>query len=135
MAAGGWGKPSEAAMCPTERPDDTLLSQEAALAEDLKRRWRGSQVTAAALVAPVVFRKAGSAERSEGVRLHIEAPGGYCADILMPYRIRPASAWRRKQQNRVHFSQPVAQESISRLGEPPAQTDTSCSGIDHADET
>jgi hypothetical protein len=122
-------------MCPAERIDDTLQSQEAALAEDLKARWRDGQMTAAALVAPVVFHKAGSAERSEAVRLHIEALGGYCADILMPYRVRPASAWRRKQQNRVHFSHPVAQESISRLGEPPAQTDTSCSGIDHADET
>lgn len=127
--------PQRPQMCPAERPDDTLHSQEAALTEDLKVRWRNGQVKAAALVAPVVFHKAGSAQRSEAVRLHIEALGGYCADILMPYRVRSARAWRGKRQNRVHFSHPVAQESISRLSEPPAQTDSSRFGIGHADET
>jgi hypothetical protein len=118
-----------------EHPQETLQAQEAALAEDLKARWQDGEMSAAALVAPVLFGKAGTAERSEAVRLHIEARSGYCADILMPYRVRPARRWGRKQDNRVHFSHPVAQESISRLGGPSAQPADLLPGIDHADET
>jgi hypothetical protein len=111
---------------PPEALPETIQAQEAALTDDLKARWRDGEATVAALVAPVLFAKAGEAERSEAVRLHIEARSGYCADILMPYRVRRAPRWRGKQQNRVHFSQPVAQESMPRLGRSPAQTKTSC---------
>ncbi|MCU1313338.1 MAG: hypothetical protein JWM54_1095 [Acidobacteriaceae bacterium] len=119
--------------CFAEPVEDTIQAQEAELTEGLKARWRDGRVTAAAMVAPVLFGKAGTAERTEAVRLHIEALSGYCADILMPYRVRPAPRWRRKQQNRVHFSHPVAQESIPRLCGPPTQNKTF--GIDHADQT
>jgi hypothetical protein len=118
---------------PHETVQETIQAQEAGLAEDLKARWRDGEVSVAALVAPVLFGKAGTAERSEAVRLHIEARSGYCADILMPYRVRPPFGRRRDRQNRVHFRHPVAQESLPRLGEPSAQTPML--GIDHADET
>jgi len=104
---------------------ETIEAQEAALTTDLSARWRDGELTAVALVAPVLYGKAGTSERAEAVRLHIEARSGYCADILMPYRVRPALRWHGKQQNRVHFSHPVAQESVSRLGESPVQTETS----------
>ena len=118
-----------------QHPEETIQSQEAALADDLRTRWHDGEVRVAALVAPVLFGKAGTAERSEAVRLHIEAQTGYCADILMPYRVRPVQRWRGKQQNRVHFSHPVAQESISRLGEVSCSGGDLLFGIDHADET
>jgi hypothetical protein len=122
-------------MCSAEHPEETIQSQEAALADDLKTQWHDGRVRVAALVAPVLYGRAGTAERSEAVRLHIEAQSGYCADILMPYRIRPVPRWRGKRQNRVHFSHPVAQESISRLGGPPAQAKTRLFEIDDADKT
>jgi hypothetical protein len=96
------------------------------LTDNVKVRWQHGEVTAAALVVPVLFGKTGSAARSEAIRLHIEARCGYCADFLMPYRVRPGLRWRRNRQNRVHFSHPVAQESIPRLDEPSAQKQTSC---------
>ena len=113
---------------PEENAGETIEAQEAALITDLSVRWRDGEVAAVALVAPVLFGKASTSERAEAVRLHIEARSGYCADILMPYRVRPALRWRGKHQNRVHFSHPVAQESVSRLGGPPAPTETSCLG-------
>jgi hypothetical protein len=122
-------------LCSAQHPEETIQSQEAALADDLKTRWHDGRVRVAALVAPVLFGRAGTAERSEAVRLHIEARSGYCADILMPYRVRPVPRWRGKQPNRVHFSHPVAQESISRMGGPPAQAKTRLFEIDDADKT
>jgi hypothetical protein len=50
----------------------------------------------------------------------VEARDGYCADILMPYRIRTRRGWRGGPRNRVHFSHPVAQESDSRFSDSPA---------------
>jgi hypothetical protein len=54
------------------------------------------------------------------VRLHVETRDGYCADILMPYRIRTSWGRRGSTRNRVHFSHPVAQESDPRFSGSPA---------------
>lgn len=98
----------------------TVQEQEAALAAELRAPWQQGELAAVLLLAPVLFGKKGSRERAEAVRLHVEAGGGYCADILMPYRVRTRGRWRGKPGNRVHFSQPVAQESDSRFSDPPA---------------
>ncbi len=97
--------------------DRSIREQEGRLAEALRDRWLQGELAAVALVAPMLYGRAGSGERSMAVRLHIETQAGYCADILMPYRIRAASRWRGSAKNRVHFSHPVAQESDPLLGE------------------
>jgi hypothetical protein len=92
----------------------SIARQESLLVEELQTLWRQSEVSAMLLAAPVLYGRKGSTERSEAVRLHVEA-AGFCVDILMPYRIRAASRWRGSAQNRVHFSHPVAQESDPRF--------------------
>ena len=95
----------------------SIAQQASLLARELEAPWRRNELSAILLAAPVLYGRKGSAERTEAVRLHVEAAGEavdtYCADILMPYRIRPAGRWRRGSRNRVHFSHPVAQESDS----------------------
>jgi hypothetical protein len=98
----------------------SMEQQEAALTADIRRRWQIGELAAAVLVAPVLYGRSGSGERSQAVRLHVEARDGYCADILMPYRIRTRRGWRGGPPNRVHFSHPVAQESDSRFSGSPA---------------
>jgi hypothetical protein len=98
----------------------SIQQQEAALAGELRARWQQGEFAAAILVAPVLYGRSGSGERSQAVRLHVEARDGYCADILMPYRIRARRGWRGGARNRVHFSHPVAQESDSRFSDSPA---------------
>jgi hypothetical protein len=99
----------------------SMEQQEAALTADIRRRWQRGQLAAAVLVAPVLYGRSGSGERSQAVRLHVEARDGYCADILMPYRIRTRRGWRGGPPNRVHFSHPVAQESDSRFSDSPLE--------------
>jgi hypothetical protein len=95
----------------------SIAEQANQLARELEAPWRRNELSAILLAAPVLYGRKGSAERAEAVRLHVEAHGEavdtYCADILMPYRIRAAGRWRRGPRNRVHFSHPVAQESDS----------------------
>jgi hypothetical protein len=93
--------------------DLSLEEQETRLAAELKGPWQRHELAAILLAAPVLYGRQGSSERSEAVRLHVEAAPGFCVDILMPYRIRAASRWHRNSQNRVHFTHPVAQESDS----------------------
>ena len=101
-------------------PIPSLERQEALLAAELRARWQQGEFAAVILVAPVLYGLSGSGERSQAVRLHAEARDGYCADILMPYRIRTRRRWRGGARNRVHFSHPVAQESDSRFSDSPA---------------
>jgi hypothetical protein len=111
-------------------PTLSIQQQEAMLLAELQPRWHRRELAAVILAAPVLYGRDGSAERSLAVRLHTETPDGYCADILMPYRIRSGWRWRESAGNRVHFSHPVAQESDSRFSDvrrPP--------GTDDADET
>ena len=109
---------------PVEVSEATSMSsieqQEASLTAELRIRWQRGELAAAVLAAPVLYGMRGSGERSQAVRLHVEARDGYCADILMPYRIRARRGWRGGPPNRVHFSHPVAQESDSRFSESPA---------------
>jgi hypothetical protein len=98
----------------------SMEQQEAALTNELRARWQRGELAAAILVAPVLYGRSGSGERSQAVRLHAEARDGYCADILMPYRIRARRWGRDGPRNRVHFSHPVAQESDSRFSDSPA---------------
>ena len=99
----------------------SITQQASLLARELETPWRRNELSAILLAAPVLYGRQGSTERKEAVRLHVEAAGEahgedidtYCADILMPYRIRAAGRWRRGSRNRVHFSHPVAQESDS----------------------
>jgi hypothetical protein len=95
----------------------SVQEQETILAAELQPRWQRGELAAAVLVAPVLYGPSGSAERSQAVRLHVEARDGYCADIFMPYRIRTSGRWRGGALNRVHFSHPVAQESDSRFSD------------------
>ncbi|HEX6497138.1 MAG TPA: hypothetical protein VF018_16725 [Acidobacteriaceae bacterium] len=99
---------------------ESVAQQEATLTAELRGPWERGEVSAILLAAPVLYGRSGYGERSPAVRLHVEAPDGYCADILMPYRIR--TGWRRggSTRNRVHFTHPVAQESDSRFSELPA---------------
>ncbi len=96
-------------------PPLSISSQEELLTAELREPWHRGELAAVLLMAPVLYGRAGSGERSEAIRLHVEAGGDYCADILMPYRIRTTARWRGGRKNRVHFSQPVAQESNSRF--------------------
>jgi hypothetical protein len=98
----------------------SLAEQETALLRVLQPMWERDELAVFLLAAPVLYGRR-SAERSEAIRLHVEAASGYCADIFMPYRIRAASRWRHTSQNRVHFSHPVAQESDSRFGGSPVR--------------
>jgi non-ribosomal peptide synthetase component F len=98
----------------------SIQQQEAMLAREVQLRWQREDLAAALLAAPVLYGRSGSQERSLAVRLHVESRDGYCADILMPYRIRTGWRWRGSSGNRVHFSHPVAQESDSRLNESPS---------------
>jgi hypothetical protein len=98
-----------------DRGDMSIARQEGLLTAELEGRWRRRELSAILLAAPVLYGRHGSEERSEAVRLHLEAAGDYCVDILMPYRVRAASRWRGSSGNRVHFSHPVAQESDSRF--------------------
>jgi hypothetical protein len=98
----------------------SMEEQEAILTTELRIRWQQGELAAAILVAPVLYGRSGSGERAQAVRLHVEARDGYCADILMPYRIRIRRRWRGGTRNRVHFSHPVAQESDSRFSDSPA---------------
>jgi hypothetical protein len=91
----------------------SVAQQESLLSSELEGPWLRNELAAILLAAPVIYGRMGSAERTEAVRLHVEAASGYCADILMPYRIRPAGRWRKGPRNRVHFSHPLAQESDS----------------------
>jgi hypothetical protein len=91
----------------------SLAEQERLLAAELEGPWRRQELAAILLAAPVLYGRPGSSERSEAVRLHVEAAPSFCVDILMPYRIRAASRWHGNSQNRVHFTHPVAQESNS----------------------
>ncbi len=106
---------SDVAQMPSHVP--SIEQQEASLTEGLRARWQRGELVAAILVAPVLYGRSGSGERSQAVRLHVEARDGYCADILMPYRIRTRRGWRGAPRNRVHFSHPVAQESDSRFSD------------------
>lgn len=105
--------------------DLSIAQQEARLAADLEILWCRGELAAVVLAAPVLYGRSGSGrgygERSEAVRLHAEAGSDYCVDILMPYRVRAASRWRSGNENRVHFTHPVAQESDSRFAAPIAQ--------------
>jgi hypothetical protein len=101
-------------------PAPSVQQQEALLTAELRPRWQRGELSAFVLVAPVLYGRSGSGERSQAVRLHVEARDGYCADILMPYRIRPRRGWGGGPRNRVHFSHPVAQESDSRFSDSPA---------------
>jgi hypothetical protein len=107
----------EAANDPTDR---SVAQQEAILVSDLQGAWKRGETSSVLLAAPVFYGRNGSGERSLAVRLHVEARDGYCADILMPYRIRPGSRWRGSARNRVHFTHPVAQESDSWFSDSPA---------------
>ncbi len=107
----------EAADDPADR---SVAQQEAILIADLQGAWKRGETAAVLLAAPVFYGRSGSGERSLAVRLHVEARDGYCADILMPYRIRPGSRWRGSARNRVHFTHPVAQESDSWFSDSPA---------------
>jgi hypothetical protein len=107
----------EAADDPADR---SVAQQEAILVADLQGIWKRGETAAVLLAAPVFSGRSGSGERSLAVRLHVEARDGYCADILMPYRIRAVSRWRGSARNRVHFTHPVAQESDSRFSGSPA---------------
>jgi hypothetical protein len=107
----------ESADDPTDR---SVAQQEAKLVADLQGTWRRGETAAVLLAAPVFYGRSGSGERSLAVRLHVEARDGYCADILMPYRIRAVSRWRGSARNRVHFTHPVAQESESWFSDSPA---------------
>jgi len=124
--AAAWLLPgaSEPEFRPTEvseaMQEQSIEQQEAALAAELRVRWQQGELAAAILVTPVLYGRSGSGERSPAVRLHVEARDGYCADILMPYRIRVRRGWRGGPRNRVHFSHPVAQESDSRFNDSPA---------------
>jgi hypothetical protein len=89
----------------------SIAQQESLLSAELQAPWRRKEMAAVLLAAPVLYGRKGSTERTQAVRLHVEAATGYCADILMPYRIRAAGRWRSGSRNRVHFSHPVAQES------------------------
>ena len=91
----------------------SIAEQEKLLSAELEAPWRRNQLAAILLAAPVTYGRKDSTERAEAVRLHVEAAVGYRADILMPYRVRPAGRWYRGSRNRVHFSHPVAQESDS----------------------
>jgi hypothetical protein len=101
-------------------PALSIQQQEAILATELRARWQGGEIAAVILMAPVLYGRSGSGERAQAVRLHVEARDGYCADILMPYRIRTRRGWRGGPRNRVHFSHPVAQQSDSRFNDSPA---------------
>lgn len=101
-------------------PAESVAQQEAMLVSDLQGAWKRGETAAILLAAPVLYGRSGSGERSLAVRLHVEARDGYCADILMPYRIRPGSRWRGCARNRVHFTHPVAQESDSWFSDSPA---------------
>jgi hypothetical protein len=105
---------------PDVEQGQSVQQQEAVLAAELQTRWQRGELAAAVLVAPVLYGQSGSGDRSQAVRLHVEARDGYCADILMPYRIRTRRGWRGGPRNRVHFSHPVAQESDSRFSDSPA---------------
>jgi hypothetical protein len=107
----------ESAQEPTDR---SVAQQETMLVADLRGAWQRGELAAVLLAAPVFYGRTSSAERSLAVRLHVEARDGYCADILMPYRIRAGSRWRGSARNRVHFTHPVAQESDSRFSDSPA---------------
>jgi hypothetical protein len=100
--------------------EQSIEQQEAALAAKLRVRWQQGELAAVILVTPVLYGRSGSGERFPAVRLHAEARDGYCADILMPYRIHTRRGWRGGPRNRVHFSHPVAQESDSRFNDSPA---------------
>jgi hypothetical protein len=117
----GASKPEFRAMEVSEAAQgQSVQQQEAVLAVELRARWQQCELVAAILVTPVLYGRSGSGERSQAVRLHVEARDGYCADILMPYRIRTRRGWRGGPRNRVHFSHPVAQESDSRFSDSPA---------------
>lgn len=96
-----------------EEEDLPLEEQERRLAAELKGPWQRHELAVVLLAAPVLYGRPGSNERSEAVRLHVEAAAGFCVDILMPYRIRVASRWHGNSKNRVHFTHPVAQVSDS----------------------
>jgi hypothetical protein len=106
----------------------SVAQQEAMLVIDLQGPWQRHELTAVLLAAPVLYGRGASGERSTAVRLHVEARDGYCADILMPYRIRAGR--RGSTPNRVHFTHPVAQESDSRFSSSSAPPQN-----DHADKT
>ena len=99
--------------------DLSVARQERLLAADLEGPCLRGELVVILLAAPVLYGRRGpgrgSGEKSEAVRLHVEAANDYCVDILMPYRIRAASRWSGGSANRVHFSHPVAQESDSRF--------------------
>jgi hypothetical protein len=95
----------------------SISRQEELLTVELREPWRRGELAAVLLMAPVLYGRTGSGERTEAVRLHVEAGQDYCADILMPYRIRTTGRWYGRPKNRVHFSQPVAQESDSRFSD------------------
>ncbi len=105
----------------SEAAELSIAEQVSELAHELQPSWRRNELSAILLAAPVLYGRNGSAERTEAVRLHVEAAreaqaeaaDTYCADIFMPYRIRAAGRWHRGPRNRVHFSHPVAQESVS----------------------
>ena len=100
--------------------EQSVAQQEAMLVTELQGAWGRGELAAVLLAAPVFYGRTGSGERSPAVRLHVEGREGYCADILMPYRIRTGWRWRGTAPNRVHFSHPVAQESDSRFNDSPA---------------
>jgi hypothetical protein len=119
--ATGTSEPEFRASLQSETPQQlSIQEQEAMLAAELRPRWQNGELTAVVLVAPVLYGRNGSTERSLAVRLHAETRDGYCADILMPYRIRTGRRWRGISRNRVHFSHPVAQESNSLFSNSPA---------------
>ena len=108
------GEPADGLTAPS------VAQQEAILVAGLRGTWKRGETGAVLLAAPVFFGQSGSGERSLAVRLHVEARDGYCADILMPYRIRTRGRWGGSSGNRVHFSHPVAQESDSRFNDSPS---------------
>lgn len=83
------------------------------LRELLRHEVEGGAVRSAAVAADVkIWRRADGDEASNAVSVHVEHQGGYCVDLLIPYKVRKGLMSKITSKPQVMFRKMVAQESL-----------------------
>ncbi len=84
----------------------------AAVRERLRLEARSGKVRSAAVAADVrIWRREDGDEASNAVSVHVEDQGGYCVDLLIPYKVRRGMMSRLRKKPQVMFRKMIAQEA------------------------
>ena len=101
----------------------------ALLREVLQREVASNSARATALAVDVrIWRSKDGDEASNAVSVHVEHQGGYCVDLLIPYKVRRGMMSRLRKKPQVMFRTMIAQESDRVIFNQIAEAQTQISG-------